>query len=213
MEERQEQRKERKSLALILLLLLITCISIGYAALSSSLNISGSSTINDAEWDVGPTEPAEIVCPTGQKCTINPDNPGDVDPTDPTDPSGPGAVIWMDGDTVYFKHVLSKPGDVFTFTTKYANNGTIDAKVSNVTTNELNATAKRFIDYSVTYADGSEIKKDDLLKAGQSATFKVTVSYKNVSTLPTAAELALINETADGKTGATSLFTVSYVQA
>ena len=213
MEERQEQRKERKSLALILLLLLITCISIGYAALSSSLNISGSSTINDAEWDVGPTNPDDIECPTGKKCTINPDNPDDVDPTDPTDPSGPGSVIWMDGDTVYFKHVLSKPGDVFTFTTKYANNGTIDAKVSNVTTNELNATAKRFIDYSVTYADGSEIKKDDLLKAGQSATFKVTVSYKNVSTLPTAAELALINETADGHTGATSLFTVNYVQA
>ena len=34
-----------------------------------------------------------------------------------------------------------------------------------------------------------------------------------VTTLPTTAELALINETSEGHTGATSLFTVSYVQA
>lgn len=217
MEERREEKRERKSLAVILLLLLITCISIGYAALSSSLNINGTSTITDAEWDVGPDGDGDITCPTGQTCTINPSNPDDVTPDDgkptPENPDPKGAVIWMDGDTVYFKHVLTKPGDVFTFTTVYKNNGTIDAKVSNVTKSELNATAKNFMEYDVTYADGSEIKANDVLAAGSSATFKVTVKYKNVSTLPTAAQLALINETADGHTGATSLFTVNYVQA
>ena len=68
--------------------------------------------------------------------------------------------------------------------------------------------------YSVTYADGTAVTAGDSLAAGADATFKVTVAYKSgVTTLPTAAELALINETSDGHTGATSLFTVSYEQA
>ena len=42
--------------------------------------------------------------------------------------------------------------------------------------------------------------------------FKGTVGTGGtVTTLPTAAELALINETANGHTGATSLFTVNFV--
>ncbi len=68
--------------------------------------------------------------------------------------------------------------------------------------------------YDVTYGDGSAIQVGDTLSAGSSVTFKVTVAYKStVTTLPTAAQLDLINETADGHTGATSLFTVNYEQA
>ena len=68
--------------------------------------------------------------------------------------------------------------------------------------------------YNVTYADGTTVSTGDTLNAGASATFKVTVAYRSdVTTLPTAAELALINETSNGHTGATSLFTVNYEQA
>ena len=216
-EKIEENKQNRKSLAIILLLVLITVISIGYAALSATLNISGSSTIENPSWDID-ADDSDIKCPSGEKCTINPANPDSLTPDDgkvtPTNPNPKGAIIWMDGNTVYFKHVLTVPGDTFTFTTEYSNNGTIDAKVSNVTTNELNTTAQRFIDYSVTYNDGSQINVGDRLNAGASAVFKVTVKYKSsVTVLPTAAELALINETADGHTGATSLFSVTYEQA
>ena len=216
-QEQKSQKNGKKSTALIILLLLLMTISVGYAALSASLNISGTSTISNNTWDID-TDDADIVCPTGEKCTIGPTNPEDVTPDDgkvtPENPNPTGAVIWMDGNTVYFKHVLTVPGDVFTFTTVYTNNGTIDAKVSDVTTSSLNATAQRFMTYNVTYDDGSAIQVGDTLAAGQSATFKVTVAYKStVTTLPTAEELALINETADGHTGATSLFTVNYEQA
>ncbi len=212
----EHQRQKKKSTVLLLLLLLVGFISIGYATLSSTLKINGTSTISNPTWDVviDDTDPDAIACPTGEKCTINPSNPESLTPDDGTGDNAKGAIIWMDGNTVYFKHLLSKPGDTFTFTTKYANNGTIDAKVDTVTKSDLNATAQRFMTYDVTYADGSTIKAGDSLKAGQSATFKVSVTYKStVTTLPTADELALINETSAGHTGATSLFTVSYVQA
>ena len=213
----QKEKNRGKRLSILILLLLLMTVSVGYAALSSSLNINGTSTIKGNTWDID-VDDSDITCPTGEVCTIDPTDPENVTPDDgqvtPTNPDPKGAVIWMDGNTVYFKHVLSVPGEVFNFNVKYTNNGSIDAKVANVTTSSLNATAQRFMTYNVTYADGSAINVGDSLNAGEEAEFKVTVAYKSdVTTLPTAEELALINETADGHTGATSLFTVTYEQA
>ena len=208
--KKEHQKKQKRSLILIVLLLLITVVSVGYAALSSSLNIRGSSTINNPTWDIS----IAIDCPTGEKCTINPSNPDSLTPDDGTGDNAKGAIIWVDGNTVYFKHVLTKPGDSFVFTTEFSNKGTIDAKVDTVTKSDLNATAQRFMTYNVTYANGNTVNSGDLLRVGESVTFKVAVTYKStVSVLPTAEELALINETSAGHTGATSLFTVNYVQA
>lgn len=206
----QQHKSNKRYFAVIILLLLVLGLSVGYSILSASFNINGTSTIKSNTWEIGIGD-TDIVCPTGTTCTINPDDPDTLTP----DEDGPnGSIIWTDGNTVYFKHILTKPGDVFTFTATYRNSGSIDAKVSAVTTSSLNATAQRFMTYNVTYGDGSAIQEGDALGAGETATFKVTVAYKNtVTTLPTASELALINETSDGHTGATSLFTVTYEQA
>lgn len=218
--QQNDQRKGmgKKYLAVVLLLLLFIGISIGYAGLSSSLNISGSSTINDnTKWDIDVLDNS-ISCPNGEICQINPSNPGSLTPDDgkvtPENPNPTGAVIWTEGNTVYFKHVLTAPGDVFTFNTTFKNNGTLNAKVSDVVKSNLNTTAQNFMTYTVTYANGNTINVNDTLAAGQSATFKVTVTYKaEVQVLPTPQQLAEINETAQGHTGATSFFTVTYVQA
>lgn len=220
-------KRTKKSTLLLVLLLLLVTVTVGYAVLSASLNIQGQSTLNpDASWCVGPKcggETTPIVCPTGEKCTIL---DCDANPSSCTNIPEPqycedqtssscttGAVIWLEGDTVYFKHILAKPGDVFTFTTKYTNGGNITAKVKDIAKSELNATAKKYLTYDVTYSDNSPIVADDELAPGESAVFKVTVTYKSeVTKLPTSEELALINETADGHTGAISLFTVNYEQ-
>lgn len=218
--QQNDQRRGmgKKYLAVVLLLLLFIGISIGYAGLSSSLNISGSSTINDTtKWDIDVLDNS-ITCPDGEVCQINPSNPGSLTPDDgkvtPDNPNPTGAIIWTEGNTVYFKHVLTAPGDTFTFTTTFKNSGTLNAKVSNVIKNDLNPTAQQFMTYTVTYANGNSINENDTLASGQTASFKVTVTYKdNISTLPTPQQLAEINETALGNTGATSFFTVTYVQA
>lgn len=216
-QKQKKGNKGKRSLLLLALLMLLMTVSIGYSALSSQLKISGTSTIKNSQWDID-VEDGGIVCPDGEVCTINPSNPDSLTPDDgkvtPDNPNPKGAIIWMDGNTVYFKHILSVPGDVFTFNVTFENSGTLDAKVSNVTTSSLNATAQNFMTYGVTYANGNAINQNDRLNAGDSVTFKVTVAYKStVTTLPTDAELALINEVADGHTGATSLFTINYEQA
>lgn len=206
----QQHKTTKRYFAIIILLLMVMGLSIGYSVLSTSFNINGTSTIKNSTWEISVGN-GDINCPTGDICTINPADPEGTTP----DAEGPiGSVIWLDGNTVYFKHVLTKPGDVFTFTTKFTNTGSINARISSVTTSSLNATAQNFMTYNVTYADGTTVSTGDTLNAGASATFKVTVAYRSdVTTLPTAAELALINETSNGHTGATSLFTVNYEQA
>lgn len=216
-QERYQRREKRTAILLLLLILLVT-VTIGYATLSASLNISGSSTIQNNTWNVTIDDGTDAIeCPPGDVCTINPANPDSLTPDDgvvtPTNPNPNGAIIWMDGNTVYFKHVLAQPGDVFTFTTTFKNKGSIDAKLASVTQSSLNATAQNFMTYVVTYADGTTPASGDILNANAEATFKVTVAYKStITALPTAEELALINETSQGHTGATSLFTVTYEQ-
>ena len=221
MKKEKRNQKGKKSVFLMLLAVLLLTITIGFATLSATLNINGTSKIKGNTWEIDGGGDDDIVCPTGQVCTINPDNPDELtpddgepvctDPADPTTCTDPvGAVIWMDGDTIYFKHLLTVPGDVFTFTAKYTNNGSVDAKIASVSTSELNATAQQFLTYTATYEDGTAVQVGDELPAGESRTFKITVAYKStVTTLPTEAQLAAINE--DGN-GAKSLFTVQYEQ-
>ena len=212
-----ERRKSSTSeIVLIVLMVLVLSISIGYALLSTSLNINGQSRVKDAKWDIGDIT---IECPEGEVCTINPPDPGVTPPgvaeCDPAvEDCGNGAVIWLDGDTVYFKHILTKPGDTFTFYASIKNKGNIKAKVSNVTKNELNPTARRFLNYTVTDANGNAINAGRALNVGDTLKVKVTVSYRtDIAALPTAAEISEINEEAEGHFGATSFFSVSFEQA
>ena len=219
-QESQSQGKGRKTTIVIALLLLLAVVTIGYASLSATLNISGTSKINDNTWEVEPDPTDAIECPQGEVCTINPQDPTNTQPddgvpvcTDPTDPTTctdpVGAVIWMDGNTVYFKHVLTEPGDTFTFTTKFTNTGSIDAKIASVTKSSFaaNAAQAKFLTYDVTYDDDTAVAADDVLAAGDSHVFKVTVTYRDdISELPTAEEYAAIRNTA-------TLFTVNYEQA
>ena len=175
----QQHKTTKRYFAIIILLLMVMGLSIGYSVLSTSFNINGTSTIKNSTWEISVGN-GDINCPTGDICTINPADPEGTTP----DAEGPiGSVIWLDGNTVYFKHVLTKPGDVFTFTTKFTNTGSINAKISSVTTSSLNATAQNFMTYNVTYADGTTVSTGDTLNAGASATFKVTVAYRSDVTI------------------------------
>lgn len=228
-QQNNKSSKKRSMLMLVLLLLLVT-VTIGYAVLSATIRINGVSTIKNEVWDIEVPEGTEqdpaIECSEGVVCTIVPDgvDPDTYTPDDGrpvcttvnnvetcTDPVG--GVIWMEGDTVYFKHYLSVPKDKFEFTVDFANKGTIDAKLKGITKTVLNEAQDKFLTYDVTYADGSAITDGDKLKAGTQTTFKVTITYKDVATLPTAAELTQINNsTLKGQTGMVSLFTATYEQ-
>ena len=113
--------KNKHKKYIVYVLLLILCISIGYAALSTTLNITGVSNINSAKWDIH----FENVKVSDTSVTA-------------TSP----AAIDAAKTTVNYSVRLPKPGDSYTFTVDVVNAGTIDAMISEVINTSLEADTK-----------------------------------------------------------------------
>lgn len=169
-------------LFVLLLLLLVVGVSVGYAALSKTLNINGTSNIgNNAKWDVH----LENVVVTG----------GSANATTPAKLSGT--------DTITFAVDLNTPGDFYEFTFDVVNDGTIDAKLG--TTPSIPAipsNLQSYVTYKVTYSDdGSALNANDTLAHGATKKVKVRLEFKkDIAQLPTAEDPLALS------------FTLNYVQ-
>ena len=162
-------KKKKNSSFVVIALLLIVTISIGYAALSTTLNINGTSTIKTQTWDVH-FENVKVTTNSGATVTKKP--------------------TITDGKTteVTYNVALNQPGSVYEFTVDVVNGGSIAAKTSAAPTLGGN-TQTGIFNYTVTWSDGSVITANTTLAAGATKTAKVRVEYKKditVSQLPTA---------------------------
>lgn len=162
-------KKKKNSSFVVIALLLIITISIGYAALSTTLNINGTSTIKTQTWDV---HFANVKVTTNSGATVT------------------KAPTITDGKTteVTYNVALNQPGSVYEFTVDVVNGGSIAAKTSAAPTLGGN-TQTGIFNYTVTWSDGSAITANTTLAAGATKTAKVRVEYKKditVSQLPTA---------------------------
>ena len=144
--------KNKKSNKTTLLILLLLGISIGYAALSTTLKINGTTTIAKNTWDIywDHIDNQSGVTPTTVP-VIGDDNENGVNTV----------VTW--GVT------LDKPGDYFEFTVDAVNAGSIDAEILKIE-HKLNGAVMDnenklppYIKYTVAYADGVKIKTGRLL--------------------------------------------------
>ena len=176
-EKQEEKNKNRKGWGILILLFLVVAISIGYAALSSNLNIGGSSKIKGQTWDV---HFENISTPTKVGyCTDNGTGefPAKINEltTTPSDKK--------DDQNISFSIGMKQPADKYTFTVQVKNSGTIDANVKlNVT--QLTTPASNYLNWSVTGISTSS--QGELLTAGSTKTVTVVVEYKStVTQLPT----------------------------
>lgn len=151
-------KKKKNSSFVVIALLLIVTISIGYAALSTTLNINGTSTIKTQNWDV---HFANVKTTTNTGATVT------------------KAPTITEGKTteVTYNVALNKPGSVYEFTVDVVNGGTIDAKTSAIPTLGGN-TQPTIFNYTVTWSDGTDITANTALAAGATKTVKVRIEYK-----------------------------------
>ncbi len=162
----------------ILLFTGISCLGIGFAILSSQLEITGKAVISKNVWDIH-----------FDNVVVSEDS---VQATDFTFDSEK-----MD---INFSINLSNPGDKYEFSVDVVNNGTIDAKIASVVKTEFTEEVAEYLDFQVTYIDGTPIQKDDILQKNTSAKYKVLIKYKDNAVL------------ADDNNGNLSLgFAVNYV--
>ena len=164
-----KNRNKRKAL-LGLFILLIT-VTIGYALLSATGFIKGTSRIADGvKWDIHWDDTSVAV------------TTGSVDGSDP--------VVSGDKlDVVTFTADVELPGDFYEFTVDAINEGTINGKIKSVSNlvyeedGETETTLPEYIHYTVTYDDGTTEPDDgDVLVAGQSKKYKIRVEFDEEAT-------------------------------
>ena len=173
---------KKKNIIYTFVLVLFLLISIGYAALNSTLNINGKSNISKNTWDVHfdnivvkDSSVEAIKLPTIENNT-----------------------------TVNFEVLLDKPGDFYEFTVDVVNNGTIDAMIESITkTPNLTETQQKYLNYIIEYQNGEQITTKQLVEKDDFVRLKVRVEYKSditASDLPSLAETLNLS------------FTVNYTQ-
>ena len=172
------KKKNKKSYVLLALFALIG-ITIGYAVLSTTLNINGKSTISKNTWDVH------------------------FDNINVTDESVEAVKLPTieDDTTVDFEIALNMPGDFYEFTVDVVNNGTIDAMIESINkTPILTEEQAKYLDYTITYQNNLEITSKQLVKKDESVRLKVRVEIRkdiDPSDLPEVGDVLYLSFTAN----------------
>ena len=175
------ENKSFKILAIIALCMAVAGLSIAYAALSQSLNIKGSAKAEASatDWNVHFENGSCQTTGSAEAGTFN--------------AVGTAATL---GESTFLA-----PGDSIVCTFDVVNEGTINAKITNVniesvenltytgtgdTKNADEELVKSNMEFSVTYADNKTIKVDDALDSNERKTLKLVLKYsENAKTLPT----------------------------
>ena len=170
----------RKKASLILVILLLM-VSVVYAALSSTLNINGTSKIAATSWDIH----FENVQATSNS-TVTPS-------------VAPSALPENKVVSLTYDVQLANPGDVYEFSVDVVNGGTIDGMIELFTSTikvgdepeevVSSSTIPSYLSYSVKYSDNSNIQVNRSLNASTSRTIIVHVELKDDITAEELAEL------------------------
>jgi len=86
-------------------------------------------------------------------------------------------------DEVDFNIDLKNINDYYSFTIDVVNNEAKDIMLSHLYNTSLTKEQEKYIEYSITYNDNTEIKTGDLLKAGKKETYRIMVKYKDNAVL------------------------------
>ena len=151
--KRLRYSRKRIFVGLFLFLFLIGIV-IGYAFVTTKLEIDGIIHVKDARWDVHFANFQAIT--------------GSVSPTvDPT----------VSGASISFSAKVNEPGDFYGFTVDIVNQGTINADISDLTLTPDFSNID-YIDATVEYDNGNPVDNGNVLLAGATKTIKVILSYK-----------------------------------
>ena len=152
MKRRKKLKLNNKVIAVLAIFL-----AVGFAYITSAINISGVFTLFKSTWDIH-FDNVQVT-------------EGSVSATDPSfDSSTPELTLAVQ---------FTDPGDFYEFTIDAVNNGDIDGMLD--TFSDLGLTSEQlvYINYSVTYEDGEELAQYQELNAGDTCTFKIRIEFRD----------------------------------
>ena len=174
--------KDYKKIVVIALCIGILALSIAFASISTTLYIKGSTKYTGNEWNIHFSN-----CDKGE--VTGTAKKGRIDLK--------GTLIFVNGVE------LNLPGDSVTYEFDIVNSGKLDAELetfynwapifyANSTTafNDINAVRQNF-NYTLTYDDGTQIKRGDELDSGKRKRLRLTMSYDRDVNLSTKNEVKI----------------------
>ena len=187
----KSKTSNKRAKLVAILLVLVMLISVGYAALETLLQISGTATLKKKTWNV---HFANVQIKQGSvQATTAPEVPANS--TDTT------SLTWAVN--------MDTPGQYYEFNVDVVNGGTIDAMVSTATneivTSALTNEQKAYLDDTIKYENGAAVEQYDALPKGETRTITVKLLFKqdiNPNVLP-----------GTNQTGLTLSYNANYVQA
>lgn len=196
---------KRTKILTFLLVTVIVCIvslTVVYAALSTTLNITGAADVVASTWDVHFTD-ANIIknkalSSVGQEYSVLPLA------TD-TNTCGDGDCVEFIGDTsfTFTTSLIAIPGDNRVVEFGVSNDGSIDAVLDSVVLSNLSSDQDVYINYYVRYEDGTIPKTGDSLDSGDFKDLVLVVEFdKNITANQLPTEVQNLNLT----------FSMNYVQ-
>ena len=165
-----------KKYILVVLVICILTLSIAYATLSVSLEISGSATVQESSWGFS----------LGQGMSVH---GHDYETT--------GSAVYnspiFDGVTATYNFSLTKPGDSVSYFFRIYNIGSLPGEIASITTSEPICTSSsnntndaelvcNNLIYEITYSDGIPIQEGDVLSKAISNSTPPTTCLKGTST-------------------------------
>lgn len=176
-----DKRKFVQNLTIIVLAVAIIVMSVGYAIYYQPMDLTGTTTIQSSSWNIHFANIKSLPTTTVAAENI-------------TGPTLTKTTSLSFGATLNL-------GEVYEFTVDVENTGTFDALLDSVGftatkgSETLATTGNQYdngyLEYSVKYADGTEIQGGDTLDSKTNKTVKVSVKYKqpdDASILPEQAE-------------------------
>ena len=157
--------RNRKRNKVFFLVILLLGISIGFAALTTTLKINGNTTITKNNW------------------SVYWDSVGNFSKTPTVVETTKAEVDENDNTKVNFEVTLNQPGDFYEFQVDAVNAGTLDAMINVVATvvnGDENLLLPGYLNLSVTYADDSEIVPYHLLSKADNSTNPATPTRERI---------------------------------
>ena len=175
-----EKRVSYSGIIIMLLVVAIITMSVGFAVYSSNLEINGTATVQNSNWNV------EFDTDSFQETV------GGVEPdTEPV----------INVTSVSYDVTLTEPGDFYEFTIDVANSGTFDAKLVGITMSDI-STYSAYLKHTVTYGSTpyttSQSGLSVPLVASDTETVTVRVEYvqpDSAADLPQTAQEVTLNVT------------------
>lgn len=167
-----------KVMVAVIMALSIVSISVAFAALSTSLVISGTATVNSGSWNIS-FQNLDVKTPTGSASFIT-----EPSIASPTSINSYYAILKNDGDSVSFEFDVVNSGSIDAKLTSLVKNAIPTCTGTDAITGDADAALVcADLSYTFSYSDGSTISLNDVIAASTSKRLKVTLSY-NTSTLP-----------------------------